>query len=306
MSEHDQDSAVDVLVAGGGYAGMAAALQVARTHRRVRVLDTGLRRNRFALAAHGVLGWDGASPAEIADTARRQLMAYPTVSWVDAAALEARKTDGGFEVRSADGRLHRAARLVLATGMVDELPAVPGLAERWGRSVMHCPYCHGYELRPLAGEGPIGVLATLPTSHHQALLVRDWGPVVFFPNGQPLAPEDEAHLRDAGVKVEPTLVEAMVGDPARLRLKDGREIGLRGLFVATQLRQASPLPRQLGCEFEAGPMGDFIRTGLFQRTSVDGVFACGDAARPAGSLSLAIGDGAMAGVGAHQSLMFPS
>ena len=141
----------DVIILGGGYAGMAAGLQVARARRRVLVLDAGLRRNRFASHSHGFLGQDGKDPGDIARQARDQLMAYPSVTWIEEEAVAASAEVNGFTVTLRGGRVEVGRRLVLATGVQDIYPDVPGLRERWGKKVFHCPYCHGYELDGLLG-----------------------------------------------------------------------------------------------------------------------------------------------------------
>src|SRR5215212_7100600 len=142
----------DAIVVGGSYAGIAAALQLVRARRKVLVIDGGARRNRFASSSHGFLGQDGRDPGEIAATAREQLLAYPTVTWIEGAATRAHAAGTAFAVTLGDGATHEARRLILASGVTDELPDIPGVAERWGRSIFHCPYCHGYEL----GGGRIG------------------------------------------------------------------------------------------------------------------------------------------------------
>jgi hypothetical protein len=169
----------DVIIVGGSYAGMAAALQLARGRRDVLVIDAGVRRNRFADTSHGVLGQDGKEPSDIVSTAKAQLTTYPNVSWVDGTVVSVGQSGDGFVVRTKEERSMTAKQLVLATGVRDELPEIPGLAERWGKFVFHCPYCHGYEL----DQGPLGVLATSEASMHQALLIPEWGPTTFFTNG---------------------------------------------------------------------------------------------------------------------------
>src|SRR4051794_34379086 len=143
----------DVIIVGGSYAGLAAAMQLGRARRDVLVVDAGERRNRAVMHAHGILGFDGHSPAVIAATGKAQVLAYPTVRWLDATVSGARGAVDGFVV-SAGGQDHAARRLILATGLVDDTPAIPGLRERWGRTVFHCPYCDGYEL----DRGRVGVL----------------------------------------------------------------------------------------------------------------------------------------------------
>ncbi len=161
----------DVIVVGGSYAGLSAAMQLARARRRVLVIDSGLPRNRFARTAHGFLGQDGKSPRAIMDEAGVQLAAYPTVERVQGEATMASGTKGDFVVSLADGRDERAVQLVLATGLRDELPPIPGMRERWGVTVAHCPYCRGYELADRA----LGVLGNHPMAARQAALIPPTG-----------------------------------------------------------------------------------------------------------------------------------
>jgi thioredoxin reductase len=288
----------DVIVVGGSYSGLSAAMQMARARLKVAVVDAGQRRNRFAVASHGFLGQDGRAPGEIAGEARRQLLAYPNVRWFDGTATAAQKTDAGFSVQMQDQALE-ARRLLLATGVVDELPPIEGLAERWGRSVFHCPYCHGYEL----DRGEIGVLAVGPMSMHHALMLPDWGPTTLFLN-RAFEPDDEQSraLAGRGVTVE-TAPVARITDTATVELADGRRVTMAGLFTAARTRMASPLAEQLGCEFDQGPMGPVVRRGPFMETTVQGVFACGDTALMFGNVAIAVGDGAMVGAATHRSLI---
>lgn len=294
----------DFAVIGGSYAGMSAALQLARARRQVLVVDAGQRRNRFVdeagATSHGFLGQDGRAPAAIAADARQQLLAYPNVRWIDGLAEDAQQLPGGrFGFRVGDTEVS-AARLVLATGVRDEMPPVPGLAERWGRSVFHCPYCHGYEL----DAGAIGVIATAPAALHQAAMLPDWGPTTLFLNGafEPSA-DDLALLARRGAQIERNPVARIEG-VADVVLADGRRCAMAGLFAQARVHMASPVAGQLGCAFEQGPMGPFIQVDRMGQTSVPHVFACGDAARAAGNVALAVGDGAMTGAAAHRSVMF--
>ncbi|MBO1110606.1 NAD(P)/FAD-dependent oxidoreductase [Bordetella petrii] len=290
----------DVIIIGGSYAGLSAGLQLARARRKVLVIDAGQRRNRYAAHSHGFLTQDGKPPAQIASEGRAQLMRYATVQWLDGLAAQARPVAGGFQVVLQQGTVHTAQRLILAAGVEDELPDLPGLAQRWGRHVFHCPYCHGYELQ----QGPIGALAVSAISLHQALMLPDWGPTTLFLNGafEPDA-EQQTQLRARDVRVEPGAVARLDGAAVDVVMQDGRVFALAGLFVATRVRPGV-LAAQLGCELEEGPLGPYVKADPVRATSVPGVFACGDLARPAGSVALAVGDGAMAGAAAHRSLMF--
>lgn len=291
----------EVIIVGGSYAGISAGMQLARAHRKVLVIDAGNRRNRFAEHSHGFLGQDGRSPAVIVQEAREQLLAYPTVQWMVQSAVSAETLGNGFAITTADGVQHSGRRLILAGGVTDELPAIAGLQERWGRSVFHCPYCHGYEL----GGGPIGVLAASPLAMHHAMMLPDWGPTTLLLNGA-FTPDDDqlAQLQRRGVRVEQEAVVAVAGERADITLASGRVIEFAGLFTQPRTRMASTLPEELGCAFEDGPLGRFIKVDAMRETSVPGVFACGDASVAAGNVAIAVGDGARTGGAVHHSLIF--
>jgi thioredoxin reductase len=290
---------LDVAIVGGSFAGLSAALQLARARRRVAVFDSGLRRNRFAASSHGFLAQDGRSLEAIVADARAQLAAYPTVQWFDDAVTRVSGSADAFWLQTR-ASTYQARRTILAIGVTDALPNIPGLAERWGRTVFHCPYCHGYELQ----QGPIAVIATSRVSLHQAQLLPEWGNVTFFLNGVLPLGEDEARMLAArGVKVEATPVAAVVDD-ARVVLADGRSVSFAGVFTASRTAPASQLATQLGCEHEEGLLGPFVQTDDMKTTSVPGVFACGDVARAAGNVALAVGEGALAGTAVHASLVF--
>jgi thioredoxin reductase len=295
----------DVIIIGGSYAGLAAALQLARARRDVLILDAGARRNRFAARSHGFLGQDGQPGEAIAAKGRAEVLAYPTVTWRDGLATEVRRLSDGFAVHTASEEL-RSKRLILAAGVVDELPAVPGLTERWGKSVFFCPYCDGYEL----GRGRLGVLATGAPSLRLVVLVSEWAAkdqTTFFLNGT-FEPDREelADLTSRGIKVERELVASVAGEaPAvEMRLRDGRASPLDGLFVMSRTHFNGSFAEQLGCEVEMGRMGPFYKTDETKETTVPGVFACGDIARALPGVAFAVADGVRAGAAAHQSLVF--
>nr|WP_295977716.1 NAD(P)/FAD-dependent oxidoreductase [uncultured Agrobacterium sp.] len=291
----------DVIIIGGSYAGLSAALQLGRARKNVLVVDAGKRRNRFASHSHGFLGQDGKAPGEIVAEARRQIERYQTIEWAEGRVTDAEGSFGDFVVEIDGRRRESATRLILAMGVTDELPDITGLKERWGSSVFHCPYCHGYEL----DQGKIGVIAASPMAIHHALMLPDWGETTFFTNGIFVPDEDQAALLSArGVRVEKDRIAEIAGH-ADVVLSDGRSIALAGLFTQPKLRITSDWIGKLGCSVEEGPMGASIVTDAMKQTTVRGVFACGDVARPAGSVALAVGDGAMAGAAAHRSILFP-
>jgi len=295
----------DVIIVGGSYAGLAAAIQLGRARRSVLIVDAGQRRNHRAHRAHGFLGQDGVPPGVIAAKGRAEALAYPSVSIREASVTAVRVIPGGFSVE-VGGETLSSKRLILATGVVDELPQIPGLRERWGDSVFHCPYCHGYELN----RGRIGILATLPTATHLALLASEWGAAgrsMFFLNDAfELDAEQIAGLAAREIAVEREAIVAIEGElpEVTVRLQSGRVERFAGLFLASNTRLAQPFAEQLGCELEAGPVGPFYKTDMMKETTVPGVFACGDAGLPMGSVSFAVADGVRAGVSVHQSLVF--
>ena len=294
----------DAIVIGGSFAGLAAALYIARARRSVCIIDTGLPRNRFAEHSHGFLTHDGSAPRAMLATARSQVAAYPTARFVDGEATTATKTPDGFSVTLASGDVLESVRLVLAFGISDELPGIPGLAERWGKSVLHCPYCHGYEF---SGQR-LGVLHASPKSIQQAMLVSEWGPTTLYLNGGP-EPDDEsqAELRKRGVAIEPAMVKALHGDGSRLssiELADGRLAATDALYVGPRTRLNSEIAQRLGCELDDAQSGPIIRTDAEKMTTVPGVYAAGDVARGAHTVTFAAADGVMAGLAVHRSLIF--
>lgn len=290
----------DAIVVGGSYAGLSAALQLARARRSVLIVDAGQPRNRQASLAHGWLGRDGVSGAAILDEARAQLRRYATLSWQADEAVTATRTSAGgpFRMTCRSGAAYAAQRLVLAFGVRDVLPALEGVRERWGQSVFSCPYCHGYELQ----RGHIGLLCTrFEDAEDQAVLLSEWGSVTLFltaPQASP-APALVARLGARGVQMEHTPVQRLTAT-ATVELRDGRQVPTDGLFVHHDTVLSSPLAVQLGCSLEDGGC---ITTDSAKQTTVEGVFACGDIARMAGSIALAVGEGALAGVAVHHSLM---
>ena len=291
---------IDAIVIGGAFAGLSAALQLARASRSVLVVDAGQPRNRTSPAAHGVPGWDGVPPADILDRFRADLAGYPTVGILRDRVNGISGRIDAFQVTLDQSDQVEARRIILAHGVRDILPDLPGLSEAWGRTVLHCPYCHGYELN----RGRIGVIATGPMSVHQAQLLPEWGEITFLTNGKVALDDDaRADLLLRGVTVEEAPIDRLAGH-ADVVLADGRILPFAGLFTATQTSPASPLAEALGCAMMETPMGRQVQTEASKETTVPGAYACGDVARMPHSVSLAVGDGAWAGANIHRSLVF--
>ncbi len=294
----------EAIVIGGNFAGLSAAMQLARARRRILVLDAGKPRNRFAPASHGFLGQDGRSPKEIMETGRQQLLAYPTVHFQQSEATDAVQEDEAFSVTFGDGSQARAKRLILATGMVDHLPDVPGMQELWGVGVNQCPYCHGYEV----SDRRLAVFGTSAESVQQAVLLRDWSDdVTLLTNGEDrLTPDDRDRLAVRDIHIDEAALVRLIPDGKELEaveFRDGRRVPYGAMFLGTRCSFASPLAERLGCGTEEGSQGPRVKTDQFHETTVPGVFAAGDAASPLYNATLASASGVIAGIFAHKSLL---
>lgn len=267
-----------VVVIGGGAAGLSAALVLGRARHRTLVIDAGEPRNAPAAHMQGYLSRDGMPPAEFLAVGREEIARYG-VELVRDRVVRVEKGED-FTVVSAGGRSVRARRLVVATGLKDELPAVPGVAERFGRDVLHCPFCHGWEVR----DQPFGVLATSPASVHQALMVSQWSKDVrFFLHTvaeEELSDEDLRRLAAAGVDVVPGEVAELVTEDDRLtgiRLADGTTHPRSVLFTAPRAVPRTGLLERLGAELHETPFGAYPVVDATGLTTVPGVWAAGNA-----------------------------
>jgi thioredoxin reductase (NADPH) len=292
----------DVAIIGGGFAGLTAALYLGRARRPVVVFDDGLPRNRFAGHAHGFLGQDGRAPAQIGAAGRADLAAYPAVTLHEARVTAVTGSEGAFVAEA--GPLRATARqVILATGMRDILPDLPGLADCWGITANQCPYCHGFEL----ADRPTAILMTQGAALHQTRLLRDWtDDLTLLTNGHPLPDADREDLARRGVRLRDGVVRALDhhdGQVTAALLDDGR-LPVTALYLATRAEPAGTLAADLGCRLEEGPFGPFVAVDSLQRTSVPGVLAAGDLCRPAYGAVFAAADGARAATAAHAALVF--
>jgi len=287
---------LDVVVIGGGAAGLSGALMLARARRSVVVVDAGTPRNAPAAGVHGLLGRDGTPPAELLDRGRAEVRSYG--GEIVGGEVETVERDGDrFAVRVAGGGTLRARRLLVTTGLVDELPDVPGLRERWGRDIVHCPYCHGWEVRDRA----IGVLATGPMSVHQALLFRQWSAdVTLFTHRAPAPdPEQAERLAARGIAVVTGEVAALEVAGDRLtgvRLADGTVIAREVVAVAPRMVARAGLLESLGLRAVEHPSGagEHVPADPTGRTEVAGVWVAGNVTDLTAQVGAAAAAGAFA------------
>jgi thioredoxin reductase len=292
----------DVIIIGGGFAGLAAATQLGRARRRVLVLDTGAPRNRFAAHSHGFFSRDGAPPLELLDEARNQLKPYKSVELVSARAVAANEADGGFDVEIESGERLGARRLVLAYVMTDDLSVLPQGADAcWGKSLFFCPYCHGFEF----GDRKLGLLLRHGDALELARLYREWSSdLTLFTNGAPVDPIVRNALADFGVPIIDDTVLAFEHQNGEMHsvATAGLTVPIDALFTHPPARFSTDLGVRLGCETKVGALGPYFVTGDWKGTTIEGVTAAGDIARPAPSISYAVADGVAAGIWTHRSL----
>ncbi len=289
--------AYDVVVIGGGAAGLNGALQLARSRRSVLVVDAGQPRNRPAAAVHGLLGHDGVPPARLLARGRDEVRGYGGEVVAGEVTAVGGDLAAGFTVTLGDGRVVLARRLLVTSGLVDNLPDIPGLGERWGRDVVHCPYCHGWEVR----DQPIGVLASGPTSVHQALLFRQLSDdVVYFRRGTALDGAAASRLAARGIRVvEGEVTAVVIADDrvAGVRLADGTVVARRALAVAARMTARAGFLADLGLKASEHPsgMGAHVPADPAGRTEVPGVWAAGNVTDLGAQVGAAAAAGALAG-----------
>jgi thioredoxin reductase len=293
----------DVIIIGGSFAGLTAASHLARARRTVTILDTNRPRNRYAKAAHNVLGWDGASPFDIRKKALADVLAYPTVRHLEAEATGIGGVAGDFAIRTLGGEALGAKRILLSYGVNDNFPNIPGFAECWGSTVIHCPYCHGYEV---AG-GHLGLLYSSPNSLHATVLLKDWSDAVtLFTNGLDLPDGEEAKVERRGVRIYEGKIARILHKNGQVRaalMESGKEVPLDAILAHPQITPSARLHDDIGAQTLESPFGVYLKTNDEFETTVPGIFAAGDLAGPRHSVNNAIYGGTIAGVGLHRSLL---
>jgi thioredoxin reductase len=285
---------LDVIIIGGSYSGLAAAMALGRALKKVLVIDDGEPCNRQTPASHNFLTNDGKSPAEIAATAIHQLRKYETVQFFHSLATSAVRTDIGFEVQTASGVSFPGKKMVFATGISDLLPDIDGLEACWGISVIHCPYCHGYEVR----NESTGILSNGEDAYDFSRLISNWTKdLTLFTNGPSrLTREQEQHLGRHDIKSVEKEIERFVhinGQIQHIIFTDQSTFPLKALYAPAPFTQHCKIPEALGCELT--PDG-YIKVDPFQETTVTGVFACGDNTTRMRTVANAVAMGTMAGM----------
>jgi len=291
----------DVIIIGGSYAGLAAAMALGRALRNVLIIDSGNPCNKQTPHSHNFLTSDGVPPATISQIAREQVSRYPTVQFLDQWATSAEQTATGFTIQVASGELFNAGKLVFATGIKDIMPEVPGFSESWGISVLHCPYCHGYEVR----HKKTGIYANGDNAFELAMLISNWTKdLTVYTNGQSVLNEEQTELlKKHKLPIVETVIDSFEhqnGYVQNILFTDGTRSPVDAIYVRLPFKQHTSILESMGCELtEEG----YIKINPAHKTTIPGVFACGDNVTRIRTVANAVAMGTTTGIMVNKELI---
>lgn len=283
----------EVIIIGGSYAGLSAAMSLGRSLRRVLIIDSGLPCNRQTPYSHNFITHDGEKPSVISEKAKAQVLKYRTVGFINDLAINGKKSAGGFEITTQTGEKYQSKKLIFATGIKDTMPDIAGFTACWGISIIHCPYCHGYEFRHKI----TGILADSAKGFHLAGMVNNLtDKLTLFTNGTAGFTEEQMiKIKNQQIEIIESTVAAIEHEKGQIKniiFDDGSKKHLEGLYAALPFTQHSSIPESLGCELtEHG----YIKVSPFQETTVSGIFACGDNSNMMRSVANAVHTGNLTG-----------
>lgn len=291
----------DVIIIGGSYAGLSAGMALGRSLRNVLIIDNGKPCNIQTPHSHNFLTQDGNTPAEISTLAQQQVEKYETVKFYKGLVTTAVKTENGFEIQTASGDKFTAKKIIFATGIKDIMPDIKGFAECWGISIIHCPYCHGYEY----SNDKTGIIANGDIAFEIGKLINNWtNNLTVFTNGKSTLTEDQvAKLKKHNIKLVEKEIDFFAhknGQIENIMFKDGSSETLKAIYARPKFEQHCELPKLLGCEFTEQ---NHIKIDFFQKTTQNGIFACGDNSSMMRAVSYAVAMGGMAGSMANREII---
>lgn len=291
----------DVIIIGGSFSGLAAAMALGRSMRRVLVIDSGKPCNRQTPHSHNFLTQDGRPPAEILDIARQQVSAYPTVQLYDSVAVKGYASAATFEIHCEDDTRFSARKLIFATGIDDRLPAIPGLAMCWGISVLHCPYCHGYEMR----NAVTGIIGNGQYAFEFCQLISNWTEkLTLYTNGpSTLGDEQKVRLQKRNIPVVEETITGLAHDKGFVHsiMFEGRSPApVKAVYTRAAFVQHCPIPEMLGCETDEE---GYLKVDPNQHTGIPGIYACGDNSGRMRTVANAVASGTLAGMMVNRELI---
>lgn len=291
----------DVIIIGGSYSGLSAAMALGRALKKVLIIDSGKPCNWQTPYSHNFLTQDGKTPKEIATLAKQQVLLYDTVEFFNDLAANAIKTESGFEIRTESGNTFRACKLVFATGIKDIMPNMPGFAECWGISVLHCPYCHGYEVK----NETTGIIGDGEDGFELVKLISNWTKdLTLFTNGKTnLTNKQVEQLRKLHINIEESEIEELEHVNGHLKsiiLNDGTKKKVKAVYTRPAFEQQCHLPEELGCELTEN---GYLKIDASQKTTVDGIYACGDNVTRMRTIANAVAMGTTAGMMVNKELI---
>jgi thioredoxin reductase len=296
-----QNKQFDVIIIGGSYSGLAAAMALGRALKNVLVIDSGKPCNGQTPHSHNFLTQDGKTPKEIATLGRQQVEKYETIKFLNAVATSGAKIEKGFSISTDSGNSFTAEKLVFATGVRDIMPGIRGVTECWGISVIHCPYCHGYEVR----HEKTGILGNGEYGFEFSQLISNWtNDLTLFTNGRStLTDEQTTKIKKHNISIVEKEVSHLEHDNGQLKhivFKDGSVAAMKALYTRVPFEQHCSIPQSLGCELtEDG----YIKIDAMQKTTVDGIYACGDNVTRMRTVANAVGMGTTAGAILNRELV---
>lgn len=291
----------DAIIVGGSYSGLAAAMALGRAMKQVLIIDSGKPCNRQTPHSHNFITQDGRTPKEIATLAKQQVEKYDTVTFYNGLAKDAVKTKTGFEIKTESGKAFNAKKLIFASGIRDIMQEIEGYAECWGLSVIHCPYCHGYEVR----SEKTGILGNGEYGFEFSALISNWTrDLTLFTNGvSTLTLEQTAKIKSNNIQIVQTEIEKLEHSNGHLQeiiFKDGTTFPLKALYARSPFEQHCTIPETLGCELTDD---GYIKTDPSQKTSIHGVFACGDNTTRLRTVANAVAMGTTAGMMVNKEIV---
>ncbi|MAU72526.1 MAG: pyridine nucleotide-disulfide oxidoreductase [Pseudozobellia sp.] len=290
----------DVIIVGGSYAGLSAAMALGRSLRKVIIIDSGLPCNRQTPYSHNFITQDGKTPKQILELALGQVLNYDTVTFIKDLALRATGINGSFKIETASGSEYSGRKLIFATGIKDLMPAIKGFSDCWGITAIHCPYCHGYEFK----HQKTGIMANAERGFHLASLVKNLtDELTIFTNGKnDFTDAQTLQLKSNKIQINDKKIIELVhkkGTIQKVVFDDGSSLNLDALYASIPFRQHCPIPQQLGCELDDM---EYLSVDPFQQTSLKGVFACGDSTTQLRSVANSVNSGNIAGAMANKEL----